>query len=201
MAKFKVVTPKGTSFAVGRAAAMNIENEALTPLDAEIVEIDGSSENSFIDGGARRRCGLCQGHEIHQAHDRRLAEAARSSRSAPSARTTSTSPPRPRKGIPGHQRARHLHRGSRRSRHDAAAVVLASLVVQDRMVRDGRWKEGRPALNQPRLMGRTLGFIAFGHVARAVAMRAKAFGFHMMAYRSVHRGTGDEPVWRRAGDA
>jgi D-3-phosphoglycerate dehydrogenase len=50
------------------------------------------------------------------------------------------------------------------------------------MVRDGRWKEGRPALNQPRLMGQTLGFIAFGHVARAVAMRAKAFGFRMLAY-------------------
>jgi D-3-phosphoglycerate dehydrogenase len=30
-------------------------------------------------------------------------------------------------------------------------------------------------------MGRTLGFIAFGHVARAVAMRARPFGFRMMA--------------------
>jgi D-3-phosphoglycerate dehydrogenase len=69
---------------------------------------------------------------------------------------------------------------------DHAMMLLLSswrrLVVQDRMVRDGRWKEGRPALNQPRLMGQTLGFIAFGHVARAVAMRAKPFGFRMMAY-------------------
>ena len=56
------------------------------------------------------------------------------------------------------------------------------LVVQDRMVRDGRWAEGRPALNQPRLMGQTLGFIAFGHVARAIAMRARPFGFRMLAY-------------------
>ena len=31
-------------------------------------------------------------------------------------------------------------------------------------------------------MGQTLGFIAFGHVARAVAMRAKPFGLRMMAY-------------------
>ncbi len=51
------------------------------------------------------------------------------------------------------------------------------------MVREGRWREGRPALLQiPRLMGQTLGFIAFGHVARAVAKRAKPFGLRMMAY-------------------
>ena len=55
----------------------------------------------------------------------------------------------------------------------AMMLILATfrrLVVQDRMVREGRWKEGRPQLSQfPRLMGQTLGFIAFGHVARAVA--------------------------------
>jgi D-3-phosphoglycerate dehydrogenase len=51
------------------------------------------------------------------------------------------------------------------------------------MVREGRWKEGRPQLLQfPRLMGQTLGFIAFGHVARAVAMRARPFGVRMLAY-------------------
>ena len=57
------------------------------------------------------------------------------------------------------------------------------VIEQDRMVREGRWREGRPALLQiPRLMGQTLGFIAFGHVARAVAMRAKPFGLRMIAY-------------------
>jgi D-3-phosphoglycerate dehydrogenase len=51
------------------------------------------------------------------------------------------------------------------------------------MVRDGRWREGRPQLLQfPRLMGQTLGFIAFGHVPRAVALRARPFGLHMLAY-------------------
>jgi len=51
------------------------------------------------------------------------------------------------------------------------------------MVRDGRWREGRPELlKTPRLMGQTLGMIAFGHVARAVAMRAKGFGLRMIAY-------------------
>jgi D-3-phosphoglycerate dehydrogenase len=68
----------------------------------------------------------------------------------------------------------------------AMTLLLAShrrVVEQDRMVRDGRWKEGRPTLYQyPRLMGLTLGFIAFGHIPRAVASRARPFGLRMMAY-------------------
>jgi len=34
----------------------------------------------------------------------------------------------------------------------------------------------------PRLMGQTLGFVAFGHVARATSVRARAFGVRMLAY-------------------
>ena len=57
------------------------------------------------------------------------------------------------------------------------------VVEQDKMVREGRWKEGRPSLYQvPRLMGQTLGFIAFGHIPRAIALRARAFGLRLMAY-------------------
>ena len=53
----------------------------------------------------------------------------------------------------------------------------------DRFVREGRWRDGRPMLSlYPRLMGRTLGFVGFGHVARAVAARAKPFGVRMLAY-------------------
>jgi D-3-phosphoglycerate dehydrogenase / 2-oxoglutarate reductase len=57
------------------------------------------------------------------------------------------------------------------------------LVEHDRMVREGRWREGRAHLYQfPRLWGQTLGFVGFGHVARAVALRARAFGLRMLAY-------------------
>jgi D-3-phosphoglycerate dehydrogenase len=56
-------------------------------------------------------------------------------------------------------------------------------IEQDRMVREGRWGEGRPQLLQiPRLMGQTMGFIGFGRVARATAIRARAFGLHMKAF-------------------
>lgn len=68
----------------------------------------------------------------------------------------------------------------------AMTLILASwrrLVVQDQMVRKGDWAKARPMLYQfPRLMGMTLGFISFGHVARAVARRAAPFGFQMLAY-------------------
>ena len=68
----------------------------------------------------------------------------------------------------------------------AMALLLAGfrrVIEQDRMVREGRWTEGRPALLKiPRLMGQTLGFVAFGHVARAVARRAKPFGLRLIAY-------------------
>ncbi|MDT7951659.1 MAG: C-terminal binding protein [Acetobacteraceae bacterium] len=68
----------------------------------------------------------------------------------------------------------------------AMTLLLAGhrrVVEQDRMVREGRWSEGRPALYEfPRLMGQTLGFIAFGHIARAVATRARPFGLRMIAY-------------------
>jgi len=68
----------------------------------------------------------------------------------------------------------------------AMTLLLAGhrrVIEQDRMVRTGRWGEGRPALLQiPRLMGQTLGFVAFGHVARCTALRARPFGLRMKAY-------------------
>jgi D-3-phosphoglycerate dehydrogenase / 2-oxoglutarate reductase len=68
----------------------------------------------------------------------------------------------------------------------AMMLLLAThrrCIEQDRMVREGRWAEGRPQLLQiPRLMGQTLGFIGFGRVARATARRARAFGLHMKAF-------------------
>ena len=55
-------------------------------------------------------------------------------------------------------------------------LILATfrrLTTMDRLVREGRWSEGRPILSRfPRLMGQTLGFVSFGHVARATAVPA-----------------------------
>jgi D-3-phosphoglycerate dehydrogenase len=52
-----------------------------------------------------------------------------------------------------------------------------------RMAREGEWYQARPILSRrPRLLGQTLGLFAFGHVARATARRAKAFGLRVIAY-------------------
>jgi D-3-phosphoglycerate dehydrogenase len=65
-------------------------------------------------------------------------------------------------------------------------LLLASwrrLITQDNMVRSGRWGEVRPMLNQfPRLYGRTMGFISFGNIPRAVCRRAKPFGLNLLAF-------------------
>lgn len=55
--------------------------------------------------------------------------------------------------------------------------------IMDKFVREGDWFKGRPVLNQvPRLWGQTLGLVSFGNVARAVARRAKVFGLHVIAH-------------------
>ncbi len=68
----------------------------------------------------------------------------------------------------------------------AMMLLLAGfrrLIEQDKMVREGRWREGRPALyKNARLQGQTLGLISFGRVARAVAKRAQPFGLRVIAY-------------------
>jgi D-3-phosphoglycerate dehydrogenase len=72
--------------------------------------------------------------------------------------------------------------------------------MMDQLVREGRWYEGRPILNHvPRLWGQTLGLVSFGNVATAVARRAKAFGLHVIAYDPYvselkMTGEGVEPV-------
>jgi D-3-phosphoglycerate dehydrogenase len=62
------------------------------------------------------------------------------------------------------------------------ALLLAcarKVVVYDRLVRGGRWEvpPGKPMF---RLVGRTLGLVGFGHIAREVARRAAAFGMTVL---------------------
>ncbi len=55
--------------------------------------------------------------------------------------------------------------------------------LMDSLVNSDNWFKGRAVLSAvPRLYGTTLGLIAFGNVARAVARRAKPFGMHVIAH-------------------
>ena len=68
----------------------------------------------------------------------------------------------------------------------AMMLLLGSVRLakqQNQLAANGEWFQGRPLLNQvPRLMGRTLGLVSFGNVARCTASRAKAFGLNVIAY-------------------
>jgi len=70
---------------------------------------------------------------------------------------------------------------------DHALMLLLAAVRRtkqmDQMAASGAWHQGRPVLNRvPRLMGRTLGLLSFGNVARCVARRAKGFGLQVIAH-------------------
>ena len=77
------------------------------------------------------------------------------------------------------------------------ALILASarkIPFYDRMVRSGRWEvpPGKPIY---RLAGRTLGLVGFGNIARAVAVRAAAFGMRVLyADPFVKEGRFDAPA-------
>ena len=181
MPKFKIVTPKGASFTVA-GGGYGFEKEALDPIGAEIIEAP-ANEAEFIEAARTRRRDLCQGPADLEERSSMPWKTARSSRSAASASTASTSRPPPRAGIP----VTNIPDTFIEEVADHAMMLLLAgfrrLVEQDKMVRQGRWAEGRPALLKiPRLMGQTLGFISFGRVARAVAKRASPFGLRMMAY-------------------
>ena len=180
MGKFKVATPGGTTY--GGPATYDYELEALTPLGAEIVEIDTKDEDAFVK--AARDCDAlyAKGRSITKKmidgleRCKIIALGSVGVDSVDIAAATA-------KGIP----VTNVPDTFIEEVADHAMMLILStfrrLVVQDKLVREGRWKEGRPMLYKfPRLMGQTLGFVAFGHVARAVAVRARPFGLRMLAY-------------------
>jgi D-3-phosphoglycerate dehydrogenase len=181
MAKFKIVTPEGASFTVA-GGGYEYEMEALAGLDADIVEIP-ATEDGFIAGVAgcdavyakgmsftKRMIdalpATCHGIILGTVGVDYVDVAAATARGIP----VTNCPDTFIEEVADH----------------AMALLLAGqrrLIEQDRMVREGRWRDGRPQLLQiPRLMGSVLGFIAFGRVARLTALRAKAFGLRLLAY-------------------
>ena len=181
MAKYKIVTPAGVSFSVA-GSGYGYEMEALEAMDAEIVEVP-AEEAGFIAGCRDADAVYAKGMTFTRAMIEALPEkcrgivlgtvgvdyvdvAAATARGLP----VTNCPDTFIEEVADH----------------AMALLLAAhrrVIEQDRMVREGRWREGRPQLLKiPRLMGSTLGFIAFGHVARATALRAKPFGLRLLAY-------------------
>ncbi len=189
MARFRVVTPAGISFGVP-GVGYESEMEALGPIGAEIVEIPAGTDEAFVEaageadalyGKARRITkwivdGLparCKVIALGTVGVDSVDVAAATARGIPVTNVPDTFI---------EEVAEH-----------ALVLMLGSyrrLLTMDRYVREGRWAEGRPLLSQfPRLYGQTLGLIAFGHVARAVAARARGFGVRLLAYDPYVDGT------------
>ncbi len=180
MAKFKIITPAGASFTTA-GGGYDYEMEGLAGLDAEIVE-GPTDEAGFIAAARDADVLYAKGIKITKPIIDSLTKCRAIVLGSVGVDSVDVAAATAR-GIPVtncpdtfiEEVADH-----------AMTLLLAGfrrVIEQDRMVREGRWREGRPALLQiPRLMGQTLGFIAFGHVARAVARRARGFGLRMMAY-------------------
>lgn len=171
----------GSSFNLA-VSDYSYENESLTPIGAEIVELPAESDADFIEMAKDADAIIARGRMINAdiiaglpnckvigcgsvGTDRVDVEAAT------------------RHGIPvtnvpdvfieevaDHTMALLL--GAHRHLYEMRAWIRA-----------GRWAEGHPHMrNFPRLYGQTLGLIAFGNVGRAVARRAQAFGLHVIAH-------------------
>jgi len=176
LAKFKVVTQRAAADGV-----YDLEMEALGPIGAEIVELQATTEEKFLKG-ARDADAIIGGGPITKTIIEGLERCKVIAIGSVGTDTVDVDAATER-GIPVtnvpdtfiDEVADHT-----------MALILATyrrLTLMDRMVREGRWKEGRPFLYRfPRLMGQTIGFISFGHVARGTAERVAPFGLRMLAY-------------------
>jgi D-3-phosphoglycerate dehydrogenase / 2-oxoglutarate reductase len=180
MPKFRILTPVGLSFS-NSGGGYSFEMEALEGFDAEILECP-TSEEGFI--------AACKGVDAVYAKGMKFTRAMIGALDKCKLIALGTV------GVDYVEVAAATEKGIpvtncpdtfiEEVADHAMMLLLAThrrAIEQDRMVREGRWTEGRPQLLQvPRLMGQTLGFIAFGRVARAVAERAKPFGLRLMAF-------------------
>ncbi len=155
MAKFKIITPKATSFTTA-GGGYELEMEALQELDAEIVEVSAASEDAFIaaarDADALYAKGIPITKRIVDGLERCriIALGSVGVDSVDVAAATA-------RGIPVTNVPDTFIEEVADHAMTLAAGDFRRLVEQDRMVREGRWREGRPQL---------LNFPAYGPDAR-----------------------------------
>ena len=183
MAAFKVVTGmmSGPLADLG-GANYEMEREALEPIGAEIVVLDASNEDAFIEQAKDADAIIGRGVRLTP----KVLEALQKCKviagsgvgfdyvdvpAATRAGIVVTNVP----DVFIEEVADH-----------AMTLLLASwrrLITQDRIVREGQWGEGRQELSKyARLQGQALGFVSFGNIPRLITKRAKAFGLRVLAF-------------------
>jgi D-3-phosphoglycerate dehydrogenase len=180
MAGPRILTPAGASFTTA-GGGYGLELEALERLGAEIVECE-ATEDAFVAAAPLADAVYAKGMKITARMIAALTKAKVITCATVGVDYVDV-PAATARGIP----VTNCPDTFIEEVADHAMMLLLAThrrcIEQDRMVREGRWGDGRPQLLKvPRLMGSTLGFVAFGRVARLTAMRAKAFGLRMLAH-------------------
>ena len=183
MAKYKVMIQEATNVNPDLTpASCELEMESLAAVGAEIVEIPARTEKEFIDRARDADAIIARGRRMTREVIYGLEKCKVIALDSVGSDTVDVAAATER-GIPVtnvpdvfiDEVADHT-----------MMLMLATfrrVTTMDKFVREGRWREGRPLLSRlPRLMELTLGFISFGHTARATSVRAKPFGMRMLAY-------------------
>ena len=183
MPKYKVVSqkPGGVTFDLADSKYL-LEKLALDPIDAEIIEIDAKTEGEFIEVAKDADAIIARGRTITKNIIESLENCkviALGSVGADKVDVYAATD----KGIP----VTNVPDTFIEEVADHTMMLLLASIrrlnVMHNMVQNNRWAEGRPLISEfPRMWGQTLGFISFGHVAKATAVRAKAFGVQMIAF-------------------
>jgi D-3-phosphoglycerate dehydrogenase len=177
----EVMQAGGSSFNLA-VADYSYENEALTPIGAEIVELPATSDTEFIEMAKDADAVIARGRMINADIIAGLQNckvigcgSVGTDRVDVDAATKHGIPVTNVPDVFIEEVADHT-----------MALLLAShrhLYEMRAWIRAGRWSEGHPHMrNFPRLYGQTLGLVAFGNVGRAVARRAQAFGLRVIAH-------------------
>ena len=183
MATFKVVTGK-MSGPLADLGGKNyeMEREALEPIGAEIVVLDASDEDAFIAQAKDADAIIGRGVRLTPKTLAALEKCKVIAGSGVGFDYVDV-PAATRAGIV----VTNVPDVFIEEVADHAMTLLLAcwrrLITQDRIVREGRWGEGREELSKhARLQGQTLGFISFGNIPRLITKRAKAFGLHVIAF-------------------
>jgi D-3-phosphoglycerate dehydrogenase len=183
MSTYRIITQKPSAVTFDMAdGTFGLEMEALGHMDAEIVEVPAKTEDEFIAAAKDADAIIAGGRPITAKIIESLNNCKVISLGSVGADSVDVAAATAH-GIP----VTNVPDTFIEEVADHTMMLLLAtfrrLLVQDRMARDGSWEQGRPALSQfPRLMGQTLGFVSFGHVARLTARRAAGFGLNMLAY-------------------
>lgn len=183
MAEFKVVTQRQmgvSSDAYGQG--YELELESLDLIGAEIVAVPASTEEDFIEAARNADAIIASGRRITKNIIDALERCKVISVGSVGSDLVDVAEAT-RRGIP----VTNVPDVFIEETADHTMIMMLAayrrVSLMDRFVREGRWSEGRALLSRyPRLLGQTLGLISFGHVARAVAIRAKVFGLHILAH-------------------